>query len=70
MIKSSSTAGPDRLSAKIMRGGKSHIVKMLAIICETSMYANFFPKGDIGHEKASLELGDTIEYSDKLFEPI
>ena len=31
-IKSSSATGPDGISAKLMKGGKSHIANMLAII--------------------------------------
>ena len=34
----------DGVSAKLLKGGKVHIAKMLAIIGETSMFTNIFPE--------------------------
>ena len=41
-IKSSSSTGPDGISAKMMKGGKTAIAKMLAIIGENLMNSNIF----------------------------
>ena len=42
-IKTNSSTGPDGISAKMMKGGKVNIAKMLAIIGEKSMNSNSFP---------------------------